>query len=299
MTRSVAKLSGHTPLSGQAKERRSRGLLILTACALVLALVAGCGGGSDTRPLILVGVASSLEPLFAEIVPAFESANEARVTLVTGSSGGLAQQIKARAPIDVFASADASHADLVNDAGGSLVLDGHVLAFAQGRIVLVTGTAGSARDVGATPMPWQEVLADPGIAHLALANPELAPYGEQARAALVAAGLWDAVASRVVYGANVTQALEFVRSGNARAGFVALSQVRAGLAKGLGVHPVDHCLHEGLDQVVVGIQGTEQREIVEAFIAFMSSATAQEAVTHLGYAPAAGRSGRPECAGGP
>ena len=279
-------------LTGQTARRRSRGLLALWVCGVILGLAAGCGSGPDARPEILVGVAASLEPLFAELAPAFETANGVKVILVTGSSGGLAQQIKAGAPIDVFASADAGHANLVGASGAALVLNGRAFAFAEGRLVLVTW-AGAPADT-----PWQEVLSGPGIHHVAMANPELAPYGERARAALTAAGLWDDVAAKVVYGANVTQALEFVRSGNAQVGFVALSQVRAGLAEGLSVHPVDRCMHGGLDQVVVGIEGTEQRELVEAFIAFMGSKVAREAIIRLGYEPATGRSGRPECGEG-
>lgn len=259
----------------------------------MLVLAAGCGGGPTEKPEILVGVAASLQPLFAEIAPAFEAANDVRVTLVPGSSEALAQQIRAGAPIDAFASADPSHANLFTSDGKNLVLDGRAFAFAEGRVVLVTTIQ------GAQGMSWLEVLAGPQVQHIAMANPELAPYGERARAALGAAEVWDGVADRVVYGANVAQALEFVRSGNAQAGFVALSQVQAGLANGLSVHPVDHCLHGWLNQVLIGIEGTDQRELVEAFIAFVGGEEAGAAILRLGYAPAAGRLGRPECGEGP
>ena len=145
---------------------------------------------------------------------------------------------------------------------------------------------------------WDEVAADARVRHLAIANPELAPYGERARAALRSAGLWAVVEPRVVFGESASQALEFARSGNAEVAFVALSQVRAGLANGLSSHPVDRCLHGGLNQVIVGIASTAHPELVRELVDFVGSDPTRSAIEAFGYGAAHGLQGQPACGEG-
>jgi molybdate transport system substrate-binding protein len=264
-------------------------------CVLLLVLTAAttaCGGASGTAsPTLLVGVAASLEPLFRELTPAFEADAGVDVTLVVGSSGALAQQIRQGAPLDAFASADLGHARSLL-AGESLVLDGRFSTFAEGRLAVVTGLA------TATNLAWTDIVTDSRVRHLAIANPELSPYGERARAALGAVGLWAEAKPRMVFGESVSQVLAFAQSDSAEVAFVALSHVRAGLAGELSAYPVDPCLHDGLNQVIVGVSSTEHPQLVRRLIDFVGSDRAHPTLERLGYADGHGRLGRPECGKG-
>ena len=258
---------------------------------LALALLAtACGAAEDASPPpreLLVGVASSLEPLFQELATAFEAQTGARVTLVTGASGSLARQIEQGAPLDLFASADRRFT--VQLMGRGLVQNNRGRAFAEGTLVMVTARS-------AAPGPsWQAVVSGPDVERVAIANPELAPYGERARTALRNEVLWDAVEPSVVFGGNVAQVLQFVRSGNADAGFVALSQVRAGLAEGLGVYRVDPCLHGRLEQTIVGVATTRDWELAEAFFNYVGSPPTEPLIGRFGYVGTLGRFEEREC----
>jgi molybdate transport system substrate-binding protein len=186
----------------------------LSAALLALALLAGC---ADEPAPVRVAAASDLTAAFDELAPLFERARGHRVTVTYGATGMLSRQIREGAPFDVFASADASVIDDLVERGHC---DGATQApYARGRLALVS-RPGLARPASV------EALLEPRFTRIALANPEHAPYGRAARAALRHTGLWDRLEPRVVYGQNVRQALQFAESGNADVALVALALVQ-------------------------------------------------------------------------
>ena len=163
-----------------------------------------------------MAAAASLEAAFTEIGAAYRAETGQGVEFVFGSSGNLATQIENGAPFDVFASADEGFVDRL--AAQDLILPRHA-----GR--LCRGQAGACREPGqrSATLAGIQDLADPGVLRVAIANPDLAPYGLAARQALQRSGLWESVRPSIVQGANVRQALQYVQTGDAPAGLVALS----------------------------------------------------------------------------
>ena len=200
----------------------------LAALLLATAALSACAAGGG-RPEVIVGAAASLEPLLREVQPELKAFAAAEVTYVFGASGALAEQVRQGAPIHVFISASES---FVQGLVPEHTAPGGVLPLAVGRLALATTLA--------TPpgAAWQEVAADPRARKIAMANPEVAPYGKAAKAALKDAGVRAAEEGRLVIGGNAAQALQLAASGNADVAIVPLPLVRAGLAEGLTVLPM-------------------------------------------------------------
>ena len=208
--------------------------------SLLLAAV-GCKAASSPEPL-RVAAAADLAHAFAELGPAFsaQSSPPADLKLTLGATGLLATQLKQGAPFDLFLAANVSYVDQVVKAGAC---DGSsVASYARGRLVMwVKGEGGSEL----TP----STLADARFKHIAIANPEHAPYGNAARDALTRAGVWSKLAERVVYGENVQQALELAQSGNADVAIVGLS-LAIGAPRGSWAF-VDEALYAPIEQALV------------------------------------------------
>lgn len=206
-----------------------RPLAAALAVSLALAAFAACAAPQAERePELLVGVAASLRPVAEAFAERFEAERGATVTLVVGSSGALAEQLRQGAPLDLILSADARRIAAL-DADG-LLAPGSIRHPATGELVAVTNlhrADGDADDV-------ESLLRGGRVRRVALANPELAPYGEAARRYLQDAGLWETAEPLAVYGATVAQALQYAASGAAELGFVARSLLTAPAAAELG-----------------------------------------------------------------
>ena len=162
-----------------------------------------------------VAAAASLAPAFIELSQLFKEATGEEIVLIFSSTGALTEQIRNGAPFDVFASADEEHIDeLITQ--GYLRADSKVL-FASGSLVLVLGPGHSEEGMSLADLERSD------IRRIAIANPEVAPYGIAARQLLEQAGLWDAIQPKIIMGETVGQAYIFVTSGNADAGIVARS----------------------------------------------------------------------------
>ena len=257
-------------------------------------LLAACAPDSPTpspaesqQGELLVGAASSLEPLFRELGAAFEEETGAKVTFVFGASGNLSRQIKEGAPLDVFASADSSFAMRLQNSG--LVQNDRSSNFAEGRLVAITSL----------PVPteasWQDIASDSRVRFIAVANPEVAPYGSQAKGALERAGLWEQLQPKLVFGETVAQVFQFVASGNADAGFTAQSLVAQGAPSGITIIPISPCDHGGLPQTAVGINSTRQWELTERFFMFVGDWVTPQILERHGYGPSVGKFVTPEC----
>lgn len=247
-----------------------------------LALLAACGPpereAADGAPdPLLVLAASDLQFALPRVAAAFEERTGTPVELVLGSTGNLATQVENGAPADVFLAADERFVERL-ERGGHVVA-GSRRVYAVGRLALV----------------WREGVAEPaGLAELAgdayrtvaIANPEHAPYGMAAREALRAAGVWDAIQRGLVLGENVGQAMQFVRTGNADAGVVALG-VAVGQG-GLSYRAVDAALHAPLRQAGAVVRGSRRAEEAAAFLEVLTGPAGQEVLGRYGFEPPGG-----------
>ena len=221
---------------------------------------------------LTVFAAADLAFALREIAPRFEKAARARVTLVTGSTGNFAQQIRHGGPADVFFAADESFVDRLV-AEGVLIRETRTL-YARGRLVLAT-----ARAFGATLTGLQGLL-DPNVRHVAIANPVHAPYGRAAQEALRTARLWEALRPKLVYGENIRHALQFIQTGAAEAGIVALSVANVPEVQWT---PVDPALHAPLNQAAAVVGRSPRPELALALIQFVVGAEGRPIMKRYGF----------------
>jgi molybdate transport system substrate-binding protein len=191
---------------------------------LVAALIAlGLAATARAQKPPLVAAAADLGPALTEIAGQFRRETGQHVELVFGSSGTLARQIRDGAPFEVFLSADEAFVEAL--AGAAVTRDRGVL-YAVGRIVLFAPT-GSPLDPAGGFEALRRLLDQGRVSRFAIANPEHAPYGRAAEAALRKHGLWPALQPRLVLGENVAQAAQFATAGGAVGGVIAYSQALA------------------------------------------------------------------------
>jgi molybdate transport system substrate-binding protein len=245
-------------------------LLVIGATACV----AGGAGRSPGQqaPTITVAAAADLQFAFEEIGARFEEEKGIRVEFSFGSSGNLAQQIENGAPVDVFASANEAYIEGLQAKG--LILEDTRQLYALGRIVLVR-YRGAGLELGRL-----EDLLRPEVKHVAIANPDHAPYGLAARQALESAGLWEQVRPKLVYGENVRQALRFVQTGDAEAGIVALSIANV---PEVTYVPLDKARYQPLRQTLAVIQGTKHEEAAREFVAYVSGPKGRPIMEKYGF----------------
>src|SRR5262249_40789017 len=203
------------PTSVRLRLKRACALLACTMLACVIASI-GIASHDAAAQNLVVAAASDLQTAFPAVTARFEKATGHRVTVTFGSSGNFFAQIQNGAPFDIFFSADIDYAKRLESA--ALVEPGSFWEYAIGRIVLWTR-----KDSGIDLTKGLKTLLDARVRKVAIANPEHAPYGRAAVAALKHEGLYDAVHPKIVLGENISQAAQFVQSGNADVGIIALS----------------------------------------------------------------------------
>lgn len=189
---------------------------VLTLIAALLLVVNLSGANASRADQIRVAVASNFLTTAQQLVKAFEAQSPHQVQLSAASSGKFFAQIRQGAPYDIFLSADAERPQRLFREG---IGQKPPITYAVGQLVLWQPSSKQPVD--------QHSLASNTKARLAIANPRVAPYGQAAQQVMAQMGLWDTFKQRTVRGENISQAFQFVRSGNATAGFVALSQVTA------------------------------------------------------------------------
>lgn len=245
--------------------------LLVLACALA-AVVPSVHASS-----LSLAAASDLVYCLEELNAAFARAHpDIAIKTSTGSSGNFYAQIKNGAPFDLFLSADLSYPRELIKAG---LADGASLTpYAVGRIVVWTVTDGVDISKGLA------ALAGPGIRKVAIANPDHAPYGRAAKAALESAKLWDAVRSRIVQGENISQAAQFVETGNADAGIIALSLVLSPKLEKKGRWAmVPEELHPPLEQGAVLTAKGADNPAAWIYLEFLRSPAAREIFDRFGF----------------
>jgi len=243
-------------------------LLVPALVGAILALGASPALAAQTQ----VAVASNFTDTAKEIAAAFKAATGDEAVLSFGASGQFYTQITKGAPFEVFLSADADRPKKA-DADG-LSVPGTRFTYAVGRLVLFSKTPGLVDDRGA-------VLSSGKFAKLSIADPASAPYGEAAIETLKTLKLYDTLQPKIVQGSNITQAYQFVETGAAELGFVALSQVinETGGSRWL-VPAADHA---PIEQQAVLLKTGARNPAAKAFIDFLKSPTAVAIIKKYGY----------------
>ncbi len=249
----------------------------LAAFLLALACVTAC---KDKNPAtvpaqgeLTVAAASDLTPAFEEIGREFESTYKTKVVFMFGSTGLLTRQIENGAPVDVFAAANVSYVDQLEQKG--LIVPGSRAIYARGRITLWTTNDSTLRLAGIAD------LARPEVQRIAIANPDHAPYGLAARQALESAGIWERVKPKLVYGDNIRQTLQYAETGNVDVALVALSLSQQ--SKGRWTL-IPENLHKPIDQGLAVLKTTRNETGARAFANFVTGPRGREILTKYGFA---------------
>lgn len=266
-------------LGARSEPGRDRvGIRIRIACAIALAVAALLPAGAQQPARLRVAAASDLRFALDEIAAAFRrSRPDVAVDVSYGASGTFHAQIMQGAPFDLFLSADV---DYPRDLAAKGRADGTTLfTYAIGRIVL-WAPVGSALD----PARGLEVLRDPRVRRIAIANPLHAPYGRAAQAAMRSARVWDAVQPKLVLGENMTQAAQFVESGAADIGIVAHSLAFAPQLRAKGKYwEIPQALYPVMQQAGIMVTGAANRPAAEAFRAFVMGSEARAILRRFGF----------------
>jgi len=244
----------------------------------LLALLLLLAGSFATAQEITVAAAADMSAALPELVAAYAKKTGQAVKLSFGSSGNLTNQIRNGAPFDVFFSADEEYPQRLIAEG--LAGKDTIYRYAVGRLVLWL-PSNSPLDL---PKVGMQALLDPSVKKISIANPAHAPYGRAAEAALRHFGIYDQVSSRLVLGENVSQAAQFVESGNAQAGLIALSHALAPALKDKGRYwtvPLD--AYPTLNQAAVVLSRSKEQDAARKFLEFLRSAEATSLLTSYGF----------------
>ncbi|HEY6303896.1 MAG TPA: molybdate ABC transporter substrate-binding protein [Terriglobales bacterium] len=223
-------------------------------------------GALATAQEITVAAAADMSAALPQLVDAYTKKTGQTVKLSFGSSGNLTNQIRNGAPFDVFFSADEEYPQQFIAEG--LVSKDALYRYAVGRLVLWVPND-SPLDLSKLGI---RVLLDPSVKKISIANPAHAPYGRAAAEALRHFGIYDQVSSRLVLGENVSQAAQFLESGNAQAGLIALSHALAPALKDKGRYwtvPLD--AYPLLNQAAVVLSRSKQGDAARRFLDFVRS----------------------------
>jgi molybdate transport system substrate-binding protein len=222
---------------------------------------------------ITVAAAADLHQAMDQLAGAYQKDHPgSRIEVVYGSSGTLLTQIEQGAPFELFFSADSDYPQQLvahGQAGGKPV------PYAVGHLVMWSASI---------DMRGVQVgdLAQPRFARIAIANPQHAPYGKRAEQALRAAGVWDTVQPRLVFGENIAQTAQFAQSGNVQVGLVAESLVLASPGKG-SYAPVPSSLHEPLRQSFVLTGRGAGSALAKDFANYVQQAPARTILARYGF----------------
>jgi molybdate transport system substrate-binding protein len=247
-----------------------------------LALVLTAGAASAQT--LTIAAASDLQTVFPTLARQFQRESGHVVTPVFGSSGNFFTQIQNGAPFDLFFSADIDYPRQLE--AGKLAEAGSLYEYAAGQIVLW-----ARKDSGIDLSRGLAVLDDARVRKISIANPEHAPYGRAAVAALQHEGLYDRVKAKLVLGENISQAAQFVQSGAADVGIIAFSLTLSGDARASGVtHEIPANAYPPIDQAVVILASSKNKDLARQFLAFLRKPEVVRTLQDYGFGlPAAAR----------
>jgi molybdate transport system substrate-binding protein len=233
---------------------------------------------------LTVAAAADLQTVMPALAAQFQKATGHALKVTFGSSGNFFSQIQNGAPFDLFFSADIDYPRRLEAAG--LVEPGSAVTYGTGRIVVW-----SRKDSRTDLTRGLQSLADPGVRRVALANPEHAPYGRAAVAALQHERLYERVRTKFILGENVSQAAQFADSGNADAGIIPLSLALAPALKQSGAfYEIPVTFYPPLEQAAVIIKASAHKALAREFLAFLRTPDAVRQMQAFGFAlPPGGR----------
>lgn len=256
----------------------NRLVVLVTLSLLAPVLVASCGKlppseDPNNKPQeIIVAAAANLTDAFQELSQRFTNRSGIKVVLSFGGTADLARQVENGAPFDVFAAADVKHVTALDQKG--LLTPGTNAIYARGSLVVWLPPGSTIK------LARLEELTDKKVERIAIAKPDIAPYGEAAVEALRAVKLWEQLEPRVVYGMNVSQVRQFVSSGNAEVGFLPRSMVKPG--DGQYIEVGEH-LHQPIDQALGVVRASTKQDAARQFAAFVLGPEGQEILGKFGY----------------
>ncbi|KIP99984.1 molybdate ABC transporter substrate-binding protein [Pseudomonas fulva] len=231
--------------------------------------------GNALADQVQVAVAANFTAPMQAIASAFEKDTGHSVQASYGATGQFYAQISNGAPFEVFLSADDSTPAKLEKEGQSV--DGSRFTYAIGKLVLWSPKDGVVDDRGA-------VLEKGDFKHLSIANPKAAPYGLAATQTLAKLGLSDALKGKIVEGQNITQALQFVSTGNAELGFVALSQVyKDGQITSGSAWVVPETMYEPIRQDALILKKGATNPAAKALVDYLKGPKAAEIIKAYGY----------------
>jgi molybdate transport system substrate-binding protein len=236
--------------------------------ALLSLTLSGAAFAGETK----VAVAANFTDAAREIAARFKARTGHDATLSFGSSGQFYTQIANGAPYEVFLSADVERPQKAETEG--LAAPGSRFTYATGRLVLYSKTPGLVDGKG-------KVLTTGRFEKLSIAAPKAAPYGQAAIETLTKLKLYDVLKPKIVQGASITQAFQYVQTGAAELGFVALSQVITEQGGSRWVVPASN--HTPIDQQAVLLKTGANSEAAKAFVAFLKSSDAKAIIKRYGY----------------
>lgn len=253
----------------RAARGRRRGLALVACTALVLA--ASLAHAAEVR----VAVAANFVGTLDELGKAFQAGSGDTLLVSSGSTGKLYAQIRNGAPYDVLLAADVAHPQRLEQEG--LAVSGSRFTYARGQLALWSRDPKRVDDQG-------KVLRTDSFRHLAIANPLTAPYGAAAQQTLQHLGLWEALTPRLVRGEDIGQTLQFVQSGSAELGFVALAQIQKLKADARGSWwLVPAGFYDPIEQQGVLLTRAKDNAAARAFMKFLRGPRAREIIQASGY----------------
>ncbi len=248
-------------------------ILRLLGYCLLVCLLPGVAAGQELR----VAAAADLQFTFQEIAARFQKETGHTVKLTFGSSGNFFSQIQNGAPFDVFFSADTDYPRRLATAG--LAEEGSLSGYATGKIVIW-----ARKDSPIDVKKGLQALLDPGVRKIAIANPEHAPYGRAAVASLQHAKIYEKVRDKFVLGENISQAAQFVESGNADIGILALSLALAPPLRDEGsYYQIPTSFYPAIDQGVVILKSSKEKDVAKQFLAFLKRPEIVEFMRNYGF----------------
>ena len=260
------------------KTKRLIKIAAVIIAAILGQLTPGLKAADPAEPTLRVAAAADLQYALADLVKEYNAkAPNAQVSVSYGSSGKFFAQLQNGAPFDVFLSADIEYPQKLEAAG--LTTD-KIFSYAVGRVVLWAPKT--------TPVDVKKLgiktLLEPSVKKIAIANPEHAPYGRAAVAALKGLGVYDQVESKFVYGENIAQTAQFVQSGAADVGLVALALAVSPQMSNAGSYwEIPLSAYPKMEQAGVILKSTQHLEAARAFRDFLFSPHGVEVLKNYGF----------------
>jgi molybdate transport system substrate-binding protein len=232
---------------------------------------------STRAQTLRVAAAADLQFAMRDIGGQFEKKTGTKLAVTYGSSGNFRAQIENGAPFDLFFSADSEYPQQLIASGAAdaqsltIYAQGHLVLWAPGSEKLNVAEKGF------------DVLKDPKVTRIAIANPEHAPYGRTAVAALQKAGLYELVKGKLVYGENISQTAQFVQSGSAQVGLIALSLTFAESMEGGDLWDIPANLYPTMRQEAVVVAKSPNKTAAKAFLDFVKSDDGRKILSNYGF----------------